>query len=116
MSLDKAIEHGKERRKPYAGSERVDVSCRPHGGGRPFPCEWCRRDRLWHAYREQAEADEQIRMAESLIQDERDMAAPEDAGKPSGNPEETDRFPLGYERLPCGCIRVYPWLKCRHGN
>ncbi len=40
MSLDKAIEYGKEHRKPYykfAG----DRSCRPHGG-----CSWCRGNRL----------------------------------------------------------------------
>lgn len=31
MSLDKAIEHGKERRKPYYGSKAFDTSCRNHG-------------------------------------------------------------------------------------
>lgn len=29
--LDKAIEHGKEHRKPYHGAEATDKSCRPHG-------------------------------------------------------------------------------------
>ena len=38
--LDKAIEHGKEKRKPYYHSERFDVSCRPHGG-----CPWCESNR-----------------------------------------------------------------------
>ena len=37
MSLDKTIEHGKEKRKPYYGSQVVDCTCRPHGS-----CEWCR--------------------------------------------------------------------------
>jgi len=32
MSLDKAIEHGKEKRKEYRGSKNFDVSCRNHGG------------------------------------------------------------------------------------
>jgi hypothetical protein len=49
MSLDKAIAHGKEHRKPYYGSQRVDASCRPHGA-----CEWCRSNRL-HARRKREE-------------------------------------------------------------
>ena len=44
MSLDKAIEHGKEHRKPYRKSQRFDKSCRNHGG-----CPWCEGDRL-HKY------------------------------------------------------------------
>ena len=31
MSLDKAIEHGKEKRKPYYGAQSIDCTCRPHG-------------------------------------------------------------------------------------
>ena len=31
MSLDKAILHGKEKRKPYYGAKAVDPSCRNHG-------------------------------------------------------------------------------------
>lgn len=46
MSLDKAIEHGKEHRKPYRGSKAVDRTCRNHGG-----CEWCRQNRL-HKFRD----------------------------------------------------------------
>ena len=42
MALDKAIEHGKERRKPYRGGKAVAVSCRNHGW-----CEWCRANRLY---------------------------------------------------------------------
>ena len=30
MSLDKAIEHKKEHRKPYKGAKLVDVFCRNH--------------------------------------------------------------------------------------
>jgi len=40
MSLDKAIEHGKERRKPYRGAKAVDAMCRNHGG-----CPACERAR-----------------------------------------------------------------------
>jgi len=41
MSLDKAIEHGKEHRKPYYRSGKFDLTCRPNGG-----CPWCKRNRL----------------------------------------------------------------------
>lgn len=41
MSLDKAIEHGKEKRKPYRRSKRFDRSCRNHGS-----CTWCMENRL----------------------------------------------------------------------
>jgi hypothetical protein len=44
MSLDKAIEHHKEHRKPYTGSKAFDMSCRNHGG-----CEWCEENRK-HKY------------------------------------------------------------------
>lgn len=37
MSLDKAIEHGKEKRRRYWGSKEFDRSCRNHGS-----CGWCR--------------------------------------------------------------------------
>ena len=46
MSLDKAIEHGKERRKPYRGSKAIDPSCRNHGG-----CPWCEENRK-HKFRD----------------------------------------------------------------
>lgn len=41
MSLDKAIAHGKEKRKPYRGAKAIDRSCRNHGS-----CECCRVRRL----------------------------------------------------------------------
>lgn len=50
MSLDRAIEAGKERRQPYRGSARFDRTCRPHGGGTAIPCPWCERNRQ-HATR-----------------------------------------------------------------
>ena len=44
MSMDKAIEHGKEHRKPYHGAKAVDKTCRNHGG-----CPHCESGRL-HKY------------------------------------------------------------------
>lgn len=41
MSLNKAIEHGKEKRKPYRGAKAVDCTCRNHGS-----CGWCKDNRL----------------------------------------------------------------------
>ena len=46
MSLDKAIEHGKEHREPYHGSKAFDRTCRNHGG-----CPACENDRLIHTNR-----------------------------------------------------------------
>ena len=47
--LNKAIEHGKERRKPYRGSKAFDKTCRNHGG-----CDWCRENRL-HKFKKEEE-------------------------------------------------------------
>lgn len=32
MSFDKAIQYGKEHRKPYKGAKAIDKTCRNHGG------------------------------------------------------------------------------------
>jgi hypothetical protein len=45
MSLDKAIAHGKEHRKPYRGAKAVDSTCRNHGN-----CPWCTENRR-HKFR-----------------------------------------------------------------
>lgn len=45
MSLNKAIQHGKEKRKPYSGAKAVDSSCRNHGGE-----DYALNDRV-HKYR-----------------------------------------------------------------
>lgn len=45
MSLIKAIEHGKERRKEYKGAKSISLRCRNHGG-----CTWCLDNRL-HKYK-----------------------------------------------------------------
>jgi hypothetical protein len=41
MSLDKAIESGKEKRKKYHKSKAIDYTCRNHGS-----CPWCQGNRL----------------------------------------------------------------------
>lgn len=46
MSLDKAIKHGKEKRKPYRGVKAVDSTCRNHGS-----CKWCESNRK-HKFRD----------------------------------------------------------------
>lgn len=53
MSLDKAIKYGKEKRKPYYGSQACDWTCRPHG-----TCDWCRGNRL-HSRIKRDEASKQ---------------------------------------------------------
>ena len=60
--LDKAIEHGKEHRKPYKGSKAVDRTCRNHGS-----CDWCRENRTY----QQLKAEE---AAEDAIEDWKDEA------------------------------------------
>lgn len=47
MSLNKAIEHGKEYRKPYRRSKSIFRSCRNHGA-----CEWCRNNRTYRNRKE----------------------------------------------------------------
>jgi len=44
MTLDKAIKHGKEKRRPYRGSARFDWHCRNHGS-----CGYCRDNRLFNS-------------------------------------------------------------------
>lgn len=50
MGLEKAIEHGKEHRKPYKDSRAFDMSCRNHG-----TCDYCQGNRLYSS-RKRAEA------------------------------------------------------------
>ena len=42
MSLDKAIKHKKEHRKPYRKAKAVDATCRNHGS-----CKWCEGNRTY---------------------------------------------------------------------
>lgn len=64
MSLDKAIEHGKEKRKPYKGAKAVDCTCRNHGS-----CEWCKNNRLY----------KQVRMDEASRQEFKEFENEEDS-------------------------------------
>lgn len=64
MGLEKAIEHKKEKRKPYKGAKAVDCSCRNHG-----TCEWCRGNRMYQIDKE----EERTRnWKEELEEEERD--------------------------------------------
>lgn len=42
MALDKAIAHGKEKRKDYRGAKAIDRTCRNHG-----TCPYCTMNRLY---------------------------------------------------------------------
>jgi hypothetical protein len=57
MSLDKAIQHGKERRKKYKGSKAFDTHCRNHGD-----CPVCQENRNYANKKRLMESEE--RMAE----------------------------------------------------
>lgn len=59
MSLDKAIEHGKEHRKRYYGSKAIDAQCRCGGS-----CLYCRGNRLKHYRRADIDYKEQINEVE----------------------------------------------------
>lgn len=53
--LDKAIESGKEHRKPYYRAPRFDRTCRCHGS-----CEWCRMNRLYKNIRREQKMDSKL--------------------------------------------------------
>lgn len=57
MSLNKAIQHRKEHRRPYRGAKAVDATCRNHGSD-----SWAVSNRLYAVRRREA-------AAESAIQD-----------------------------------------------
>lgn len=59
MALDKAIEHGKEKRRPYKGAKAVDCSCRNHG-----TCEWCRENRMYKTIRDLARTRQEMKESE----------------------------------------------------
>ena len=56
MSLDKAIEHRKEKRKPYSGSKVIFASCRNHGS-----CKWCEGGRLYNRKKREDSAKRDLR-------------------------------------------------------
>ena len=51
MSLDKAIKHGKEKRKPYYKSKAFDRTCRNHQG-----CPRCESNRLFQRTKQERAA------------------------------------------------------------
>jgi hypothetical protein len=55
MSLDKAIKHGKEKRKEYRGSARWDCTCRNHGS-----CGYCENNRTIFDKRARAKTEGQV--------------------------------------------------------
>ncbi len=55
MSLDKAIAHGKEHRRPYKGAKAVDSTCRNHGD-----CGRCRRNRTYKNDKREEKARKEI--------------------------------------------------------
>lgn len=64
MSLDKAIENGREHRKPYSGAKAIDRTCRNHGGlGKKHTgnqCVYCRENRLHQAMVQDLRVREEI--------------------------------------------------------
>jgi len=62
MGLEKAIEFGKEHRKPYRGAKAISGSCRNngnHGHGPGNECPWCKDNRLHNTYVKELKAKEQ---------------------------------------------------------
>lgn len=56
MALDKAIQNGKEHRKPYYGSKSFDRTCRNHGG-----CPWCEENRKYKYIKKKQKTDLQLK-------------------------------------------------------
>lgn len=54
MSLDKAIQHGKEKRKPYRGAKAVDCTCRNHGS-----CSYCLDNRMYSTKKQYGKTEDQ---------------------------------------------------------
>lgn len=65
MTLDKAIEHGKEKRKKYRGGKAVSNRCKNHGG-----CPWCEANRLYQRYKEELAAKQQLKEIEEETEDD----------------------------------------------
>jgi len=55
MSMERAIEHGKEHRRRYYDSRRFDWSCKNHGS-----CPWCWGNRAYQRRREDEAAMSEI--------------------------------------------------------
>lgn len=53
MSYDKAITHGKSKRKPYRNAKAVSGQCRNHGG-----CSYCKGNRTYQRKKEEMRMEE----------------------------------------------------------
>ena len=60
MSLDKAIQHGKEKRKPYYGAKAFDPACRNHGRD-----DWSKSNRTIQSQRAEQQAKAKIQEAQA---------------------------------------------------
>lgn len=56
MALDKAIQYGKEHRKPYRGAKAIDTHCR----NSKRLCNWCVSGRQWFDKKYRTIADEKL--------------------------------------------------------
>lgn len=65
VSLDKAIESGKEHRRPYRGAKAVDSTCRNHGS-----CEWCHGNRTYKNDKRELAAEQERDEYEELLAEE----------------------------------------------
>lgn len=65
MSLDKAIKHGREKRREYRGSKAISCTCRNHGS-----CSWCSNNRLYKDKKRKAAAKDKEELWE--MQSERE--------------------------------------------
>lgn len=55
MSFNKAIQSGKEHRKPYCGAKAIDKGCRNHG-----TCDWCRGNRIYRYNKRELAAEQEL--------------------------------------------------------
>ena len=56
MSFNKAIQSGKEHRKPYCGAKAIARGCRNHGN-----CKWCERKRTHKNDKRELVAEQELR-------------------------------------------------------
>lgn len=54
--LDKAIEHGKEHRRPYRHAKQIDKQCRNHG-----ICPYCKENKIFFDMKRRIVADEELK-------------------------------------------------------
>ena len=65
VSLDKAIESGKEHRRSYRGAKAVDSTCRNHGS-----CAWCYGNRTHKNNKRELAAEQERDEYEELLAEE----------------------------------------------